>query len=724
MEPDRLLKVDAILELVKSRFNLISSAQWALLVAGTPDSETKAVLADTISDVIQRISSEVVRQLQPAISEHLRGQASQAQVSNAIDRCSPKLSECITETFAAALDLPPQKYEGAVELTTLVESEVKHRVTSAVSVARNTAEWPSDPTLFIRGTMSSVGNLASIFRKAVEYLRHVFARARTPCVVLCGRSAMKSGDMTDAVRGILLKWSRASKGEKPNELTTNESVDYDRISEHSDTIDVEKVTQQTDPGARESALLAALDITKSIIQEPFRGSGDRVESRLTRFNLNLKLISNKVKNFFKSQEKASPDGHVKLRRFRFFKFARMQFARMLGGLKRAFKNQDACLVSLRPDQPKSPKEAKGGAFRSSTLHVRPSQNPVFEFEAIQDRVAKMFDDLGQMEPEAREAKLKRYMDEKLRGFSQDLSSRLYEYLMSCQSEVYEVPSSRSDTPFMDSVLWGRRGKKHWDGGQKFSPEVLYAMTEDAAWRFLQQLLLWMETEPQGEETYADEVSGAVSEINQLVVTALNTDEDQDLPKTHRVSEKTLTKDEDEGTQKSLSVASESQPPQTRVSTQRSALTDVPGPLSNLSSVCNRTASFNVKLTRLLAYTLATQLGQRLPRKCKKSLKTDALMVVVEHLSCRAVEEISPQHIDNIDTMDNLEEVITPVVKKLMTHFGSPSKLVEAVMADEASFDDAVFKHLHTQLKTLREQPKASKGLGFFSSVAKLCSRST
>lgn len=80
MEPDRLLKVDAILELVKSRFNLISAAQWALLVAGTPDSETKAVLADTISDVIQRISSEVVRQLQPAISEHLRGHASQAQV--------------------------------------------------------------------------------------------------------------------------------------------------------------------------------------------------------------------------------------------------------------------------------------------------------------------------------------------------------------------------------------------------------------------------------------------------------------------------------------------------------------------------------------------------------------------------------------------------------------------------------------------------------------------
>ncbi|XP_037125513.1 uncharacterized protein LOC119133617 [Syngnathus acus] len=711
MEPDRLLKVDAILELVKSRFNLISAAQWALLVGGTPDSETQAIIADTISDVIQRISSEVVRQLQPAISEHLRGQSSQAQVSNAIDRCSPKLSECITETFAAALDLPPQKYEGSRELTSLIESEVKDRVTSALSVARKTDEWPSEPTLFIRGTMSSVGNLASIFRKAVEYLRHVFARARTPCVVLCGRSAMKAGEMTNAVSRILLKWSRVNKGEKPQPQSPpppapaqiSSMVDIETVSPDSDIVQMQvRQQQQSDPKAKESALIAAKDITKSIIQEPFRGSGDRTDSHLTRFNLNLKLISNKVKNFFKSQETASPDGHVKVRRFRFFKFARLQFARMLGGLKRAFKNQEACLVCLKLDPTKSPKDSKGGAFRSSTLHVRPSQNPVFEFEAIQDRVAKMFDDLGQMDSEVRATKLKRYMDEKLRSFSQDLSSRLYEYIMSCQSEVYEVPSSRSNTPFMDSVLWGRRGKKNWDGGQKLSPEVLYAMTEDAAWRFLQQLLLWMETEPQGEETYADEVSGAVSEINQLVVTALNTEEGREPPNSQRVS--------------SRSAASKSQPSGTPA--------EEAGPSTELSPRWERTASFNVKLTRLLAYTLTTQLGQRLPRKCKQSLKMDSLMLAVEHLSCRAAEEISPQHIDNIETMANLEEVITPVVKKLLVHFGSPTKLVEAVTLDEESFDEAVFKHLQNQLAIVRKQPKASRGLSFFSSVAKLCSRST
>ncbi|XP_049597904.1 uncharacterized protein [Syngnathus scovelli] len=718
MEPDRLLKVDAILELVKSRFNLISAAQWALLVAGTPDSETQAIIADTISDVIQRISSEVVRQLQPAISEHLRGQSSQAQVSNAIDRCSPKLSECITETFAAALDLPPQKYEGAVELTSLVESEVKDRVTSALSVARNTDEWPSEPTLFIRGTMSSVGNLASIFRKAVEYLRHVFARARTPCVVLCGRSAMKPGDMTNAVSRILLKWSRVNKGEKPQPESPpppppaqiSSMVDIETVSQDSDIVQMQVCQQQqSDPKAKESALIAAKDITKSIIQEPFRGSGDRTDSHLTRFNLNLKLISSKVKNFFKSQETASPDGHVKVRRFRFFKFARLQFARMLGGLKRAFKNQEACLVCLKLDPTKSPKDPKGGAFRSSTLHVRPSQSPAFDFEAIKDRVAKMFDDLGQMDSEVRATKLKRYMDEKLRSFSQDLSSRLYEYIMSCQSEVYEVPSSRSNTPFMDSVLWGRRGKKNWDGGQKLSPEVLYAMTEDAAWRFLQQLLLWMETEPQGEETYADEVSGAVSEINQMVVAALNTEEDREPPKSQRVSKGILR------TRSSTSAASKSQ--------RSGTPAEEAGP-STLSPRRERTASFNVKLTRLLAYTLTTQLGQRLPRKCKQSLKMDSLMLAVEHLSCRAVEEISPHHIDNIETMANLEEVITPVVKKLLVHFGSPTKLVEAVTLDEESFDEAVFKHLQTQLAIVREQPKATRGLSFFSSVAKLCSRST
>ncbi|XP_061607748.1 uncharacterized protein LOC133467186 [Phyllopteryx taeniolatus] len=670
---------EVILELVKASFEQISAAQWALLVAGTPDSETKAIIADTIGDMIQRISSNVVRHLLPAVSEHLRGQASQAQVSNAIDRYSPKLSECITETFAAALDLPPQKYEGAGELTTLVESEVKHRVTSALSVARNAPEWPSDPTLFIRGTMSSVGNLASIFRKAVDYLVQVFSRARTPCVVLCGRSTMKVGDMTDAVSGILLKWSRASKGEKVHIIA--DYIDVEKLSKNSDQENLEVVSEHSDSEVLQSAQLAALDITRSIIQEPLLSSGDRVE-RLTRFNLNLKLISNKVKNFFRSQVNASPNGNIKLRRLRFFKFARMQFTRMLGRLKRAFKNQEGCLVCLRPDQPKSPRGDSKGTFRSSTLHVRPSQNPVFEFEAIQDMVAKLFEDLSKMEPEVRQAKIQRYMDEKLRGFSQELTSRLYEYVMSCQSEVYEVPSSRSNTPFMDSVLWGRRGKKHWDGGQKFSPEVLYAMTEDVVWRFLQQLLLWMETED--GETYADEVSGAVGEINQLVVTALNTSEDSEEEISRETPLNEVVKDD--------SLKCSSYVPESRTRTSASSDAE-PLSLKDLSEV--------------LAFTLTMQLGQRLPRKCKKSLKPDALMLVVQHLSSRALKEIGPGHMDNIETLANLEEVIIPVVKKLLAEFGTPDKLVEAVTVDEASFDDVVMKHLEVQLKAPRGAPKGT-----------------
>lgn len=71
---------EVILELVKTSFEQISAAQWALLVAGTPDSETKAIIADTIGDVIQRISSDVVRHLLPAINDHLRGQESQTPV--------------------------------------------------------------------------------------------------------------------------------------------------------------------------------------------------------------------------------------------------------------------------------------------------------------------------------------------------------------------------------------------------------------------------------------------------------------------------------------------------------------------------------------------------------------------------------------------------------------------------------------------------------------------
>ncbi|XP_077362046.1 uncharacterized protein LOC144006848 [Festucalex cinctus] len=672
---------EVILELVKSSFDQISAAQWALLVAGTPDSETKAIIADTIGDVIQRISSDVVRHLLPAISDHLREQESQTQVIKAIGGCSTNLSDCITETFAAALDLPPQKYDGAGELTTLVESEVNHRVTKALSVAQKTTEWPSDPTLFVRGTMSSVGNLASIFRKAVEYLRQVFARARTPCVVLCGRSAMKAGDMTNAVSGILLKWSRANKGEKPKPVTPY--IDVEKVSQNSDPGDLEIASVDIDSGLTQSAKRAALDITRSIIQEPTGSSGDRVE-KLTRFNLNLKLISNKVKNFFTSQEKVSPTANVNQRKLRFFNFARMQFERMLGGLKRSFKNQEGCLVCLLPDQQKSARRDSKGSFRSSTLHVRLSQFPRLKFEAIQDMVAKLFEDLSKLEPEARAAKIQRYMDEKLTGFSEDLTSRLYEYIMSCQSEVYEVPSNRSNTPFADSVLWGRKGKKNWDGGQKFSPEVLYAMMEDAAWRFLQQLVLWLETDD--GETYADEVSGAVGEINQLVVTALNTDQDSD--------------DDDYDI---VSTDSTSNQAAKDVGKKRSST--VPYSRATISAMSDSEPLSLQDLSEVLAFTLTTELGQRLPKKCKKSLKPNALMLVLQHLSSKALQEISPGHVDDIETLGNVEQVIVPVVKNLLADFGTPDKLVEAVMLDEAYFDDVLMKHLAVQLKAPRDAPK-------------------
>nr|XP_057944024.1 uncharacterized protein LOC131138801 [Doryrhamphus excisus] len=673
MDDDSLLKVDAILEAVKRHFSQISAAQWALMVEGTPDSETKAILVDTISEVVQRVSSVVVKRLVPALRDHLRGHASQAQVNYAIDRCSPKMSECITETFAAALNLPPQKYEGAAELTTLVESEVKHRVTSALSVAQSATEWPSEPTLFIRSSMSTVGTLSSIFRQAVEYLRQVFARARTPCVVLCGRSTMKNSEMTDSIKGILLKWFKSSK-----DKTTGE---------------------YTDSMMEEQAQLAAVDITRSIIQETSQMSGDasgHVDGQLTRFNLNLKLVSDKVKNFFKSQEKPSVDGQVKQRRFRFFKFARSQFSRMLGGLKRAFKNQDACLVALKSDRREeksvlSPRGDAKGAFRTSTLHVRPSQRPAFEFESIQDMMAKLFDDLSKMDSEARDKKIARYMDENLKGFSEELTSQLYEYIMSCHSEVYEVPSSRSNTPFMDSLLWGRPGKKHWDG-QIFSPEVLYAMTEDTVWRFLQQLVLWLETE-ENEETYADDVSGAVSEINQLVVTALNTDEDAEKvkpPKLQMTRENVDTSEEEtnleEYSQESISAPSRTQD----ISKRRTETLDMP---------------LFKELTQLLAYTLTAKLAQRLPKKSKKLLKRDTLLLVSDHLSSRTMEEISPKHINKIQTMAQLEEVVTGLVKNLMVDFGTSQKLVKAVRTNNTSFDDAVLKHLRIKLDTFKDLPK-------------------
>ncbi|XP_057706714.1 uncharacterized protein LOC130924284 [Corythoichthys intestinalis] len=724
-----LIKPEAIVEAVKARVSQISATQRALLVAGTPDSETKAILVDTITEVIQKITSDVVKHLQPVFIEHLRGHASQAQVNMAIDRCSPRLSECITETFSAALDSPPQKCEGVMELTSLMESEVKHRVNSALSVAKSTTEWPSEPTLLIRGTMSSVANLASIFRKALEYFRHVFSRARTPRQLLCGSSDMKVNEMTDSVRRILLKWS------SPKESRGSEVID---------------------PVTLEDAQLAAVDITKTITQDSYGGSGDagvRGEARITRFNLNWKLILKKVKNFFKSVDRQSGVGSKRTRRSRFFSFARMQFARMLGSLKSAFKNRDACLVSLTPDR-RSRTEDGGSpsgatsegtkvpdsrpAYRTSTLCVRQSQHPTFDFENIQESVDKLYTEFNQMDIPDRAGKVKRYIDEKIGSFSEELTSQLYAYVMSCQSDVYEVPSGRPQTPLMDTVLWGRRGKIHWDG-QIFSPEVLYAMTEDAVWRFLQQLFLWLDVEPANEETYADEVSGALTDINQLVEKAMSPQigtseelpvEEQVVPKldleqsseasastlrtttpeirSRTADNPTMTPDLRLGTTPELQ-SSRSADIRTRTTQElRTHTTDDEG--TNTDEMLSELESENIpalqeKLTRLLVYTLITQLGKRLRSKRKRGVRIDALVLVIERLLYRALEEITPRNIRDIRNLSSMDQVVTPVVKDLMVEFGTPYRLAEAVMADNPVFDDAVFRHLKIHISAIKDPPR-------------------
>ncbi|XP_019725243.1 uncharacterized protein LOC109515720 [Hippocampus comes] len=710
---EELIKPEAIVEAVKARVSQISAPQRALLVAGTPDSETKAILVDTITEVIQKITSDVVKHLQPVFIEHLRGHASQAQVNMAIDRCSPRLSECITETFSAALDSPPQKCEGVMELTSLMESEVKHRVNSALSVAKSTTEWPSEPTLLIRGTMSSVANLASIFRKAVEYFRHVFARARTPRQLLCGSSDMKVNEMTDSVRRILLKWSNPKEAKAPDVV---------------------------DPVTLEDAHLAAVDITRTITQDTYGGSGDacvRGEARITRFNLNWKLILKKVKNFFKTLERQSGVAGKRMQRLRFFRFARMQFARMLGSLKSSFKNRDACLVSLTPDRrsrtddsssptvvgsdgPKLPELRP--AYRTSTLAVRQSQHPVFDFDSIQESVDKLYNEFSQMDVPDRAGKVKRYIDEKIGSFSEGLTSQLYAYVMSCQNDVYEVPSSRPRTPLMDTVLWGRRGKIHWDG-QIFSPEVLYAMTEDAVWRFLQQLFLWLEMEPANEETYADEVSGALTDINQLVEKAMTpqTTASEELPPEEQVVPKLDLEQSSEASASTLRTTTpevRTRTPKLRTTTPdlrtgttpdlRSGTTPDVGTTSD--EVLSEPESDNIpalqeKLTRLLVYTLVTQLDQRLQRKRKTGVRIDALVLVIERLLYRALEEISPRHIEDIRTLASMDQVVTPVVKDLMVEFGTPHRLVEAVFSDDPMFDDAVFRHLKIHISALKDPPK-------------------
>ena len=101
-----------------------------------------------------------------------------------------------------------------------------------------------------------------------------------------------------------------------------------------------------------------------------------------------------------------------------------------------------------------------------------------------------------------------------RKFSKDLSDKLYDHLNA--ASAYRFPSAPVGRCLSDSVISNVRRKVDATKSS-FSPEVMYAMTEDAVRKFLQQLLFWVEEEESNQTSQSEKVCGALCNIEDLII---------------------------------------------------------------------------------------------------------------------------------------------------------------------------------------------------------------
>uniref|UniRef100_A0A8P4JZT5 Uncharacterized protein n=1 Tax=Dicentrarchus labrax TaxID=13489 RepID=A0A8P4JZT5_DICLA len=273
-------------------------------------------------------------------------------------------------------------------------------------------------------------------------------------------------------------------------------------------------------------------------------------------HFNMRSIVGKVRDFYTSQasiNKDTTDNSQTARRLSFLKFAKNQYKKMMAQLMKASdKEHPDFLVSLRQDSgssqqrlteeddasedfleqtvPESPtpeSEAGSQSNMGSTAEIKKLSS--VDFETIKIDLDSLFQQLiSPDKPAVLGTKtLENTMSsEHIRKFAKELTDKLCDHLMSIQT------FQRSAAPMTRSLSYSDISelRREVDATTQFpfSPDVMYAMTEDAVRKFLQQVLLWVNMEPSNKSSRGNAVHGALKDIEELITKTLTTPEDENV----------------------------------------------------------------------------------------------------------------------------------------------------------------------------------------------------
>ncbi|GLD62340.1 uncharacterized protein AKAME5_001407200 [Lates japonicus] len=755
-----------------------------MLAAGTPDSATESGLVDMVTEIVQTVSTEVLKFVKPMFEGEMQRKTSQADIRAALEDVSIYLENSLSESFAAALGMSQDKCDSAEKLAALVEKEVLQKVSSIASAAVGNV-WPSQPAVFVTGSVTTTSLRYMVFH-ATRCLKRYLGKLNSECLGHCWRpkniefSQLRSSGST----------SQILETEEREPLESSQSL-KSKISVPSATEAVTDIlmkwsgkTPDMDVSLSLDAHYAASDIVRDVQNNLHHDFGHvaehSVKSNLPKPHFNMGLIHNKVREFFTSQVKPtthSSNTNQTLRKCNFCRFVLKQFEKMVADLRGAFKSKESkFLVSLEQDSASSlrlmgaedssevledilpgvmPDDTRSRPQTPRTLTPTSQttiinvvkKEPYVTLDNVKTDVDILYDKLYQ--PERPAAFARRTLENfkssgEIRAFSRELVNKMYNHLM--VGHTYQLPLVSSDRCLSDSVI-SELQSKGGDTQSHFSPEVLYAMTEDAVEKFLQHVFLWMEKERLEKRNYIEEVSGALTDIEDLFTDILNsTEEASNMQRTtpchaqasqpesfssdddcdglnvrvhfdtrNFISGKLASRDENSKTY-SQQTKSSYHAPEERQFTP--SITPDEPEKGHAAVSMSRSLSSSEGMTNDLITALFMRLIINVPWRNRGSLGSLDIDSIIKKLSDIVQKEVDIE--DSGITKGNIKKINKAVIKDLHREFGSSNRLLNAAIAsNDTSFDDAVVKYLKVHLDNLTDAPpRKSAAARFFAAVGR------
>ncbi|XP_077410307.1 uncharacterized protein LOC144040200 [Vanacampus margaritifer] len=639
-------KQGVVLPIVMKYFEKITSAQWCLLADRDFDSDTGAILADMCTEIAQKLSADTLKQILPLFQRDGKSKCK-----------APDMDGAMNAAFASALCVPEQPCDYASKMDSLLADEISQRVNRTLALATDTDAEPLVPVIYVPGTFTKLEVLYKMVRLSCGVLWSYLGRVKstTRCFGPCWRQPTHR---SQALENKELQSPKSSSRPKSNisvEETTEAVTEILRKwSEHTDS------STNTSPDLHETAS----DIVTTIKSDlHYAINIDRKSSMPACPHFDLRLILKTLTNFFNSREQPTPRQEV-VRKSSFMEFSKNRFAKLMTDVASPDVQESDFLVGVQRCSTFGNPES---SLPASNLET-PGSPPPLNFEGIQGEVEDLYDKFP-MEGRKVSKKVESLRHD-IAKFSEQLRDKIYNYIEANQASLTGELSGRQSP---------QQEVRH--------PEVMKNIIEDSVGKFLQQVLLWMEMEPRKRKASADEVCGALKDIDTLISTI---------------------------------VTSEPEAFNSQMASETESETSLSAPIQQDHTEPIITESSLREVTRNFVSMLIITMVKYFPKKVRKSLQPDDMLLIIRRLS----DKVLKVNLASLaaEDMVGYSRFIQAVIKYLFREFGSQEKLLDALMSDEPCFDDAVLTHLTNTLNNWHEGEEQSRIRRFFSAVGKALMR--